>query len=207
MHDAALDAGHDVALPDLTSIATSARPHEAYVDAAVEAAAALRCPVHVVGHSGAGAFLPTVGANLADLGRLVFVDAVIPPTEGHHRTADGLHEVLDKHTVDGQLEPWLDWWPSETVTQLLPDATDHALLRADMPQLQRSFYDKDIPLPREWSGSSCSFLQLSSAYAEEFSEATTRRWATAKIASTHLGIHTEAHRVLHAVMQLVSAAA
>lgn len=207
MHDAATLAGHDTALPDLTSIVTSARPHGAYIDAAVQAAGSLRGPVHVVGHSGAGAFLPSIGAGMTNLGGLVFVDAVIPPAEGHHRTAAGLHTLLNSHTVDGRLEPWLDWWPTENVAELLPHAQDRSLLRADMPQLQRSFYDTDLAVPSEWSDRSCSFLQLSSAYAEELAEATMRRWATSTIASTHLGIHTESHQVLDAIMQLVTATA
>ncbi len=206
MRDAALEAGHDAALPDLTVAATSAHPHDAYVDVAVQAAASLPGPVHVVGHSGAGAFLPLIGAGLTDLGGLTFVDAVVPPVRGHHRTTVGLHSMLDDHTVGERLEPWLDWWSDAVVKSLLPDPSDRAVLKADMPQLSRSFYDVDVAVPDRWADWPCSFLQLSAAYEEEASESLARGWPTTKIESTHLGIHTEPQSVLDAVVQLVAGA-
>ncbi len=204
MYDAALEAGLDAALPDLTIAATADRPHDAYVDAALRSGASLRGPIAVVGHSGAGAFLPLVGAGLTGLGGLVFVDAVVPPTAGNHRTTAGLHSMLDDHTVGGRLEPWLDWWPDAVVTNLLPDPSDRAVLRADMPQLSRSFYDIDVIVPDGWADWPCSFLQLSGAYEAEASESLARGWPTTKIKSTHLGIHTESQSVLDAIVQLVA---
>jgi pimeloyl-ACP methyl ester carboxylesterase len=72
--------GHDVTMPDLTEAAATGAP-----DAAIRAAIppqATETPV-LVGHSGAGFFLPSIAAVLgAPARRLVFVDAGIPPGDG-----------------------------------------------------------------------------------------------------------------------------
>ena len=188
--------GHEVALPDLTSMASSPSPHERYVRLATAAARTSTSPALVIGHSGAGAFLPTIGRGLDRLAGLVFVDAVVPPRTGAHRTPDAMRDLLNEHTTDGLLAPWLDWWPPEVVRQLLADPADEAELRADMPHLPRSFYDLDVAVPDGWAKSPCAYLRLSTAYEAEAAEAAARGWPTAVLDSTHLGTHTKASRVL-----------
>jgi hypothetical protein len=76
----------------------------------------------VVGHSGAGAFLPAVAGELGDRGvALLFVDAVVPPPSGVHETPARMRDLLDEQTLDGHLRCWLDWWPrvAEAIASLL----------------------------------------------------------------------------------------
>lgn len=135
--------GFDVAVPDLTGVAHASPPRwQRLVGDAVEAAEVLGAQVVVVGHSGAGAFLPALAGRLAGrLGSLVFVDAVIPPPACVHETPARMRALLDEQTLDGQLRRWLDWWPDDVVMDLVPDAAERTALLADMPSLPRSFYD------------------------------------------------------------------
>ncbi len=200
--EAAARAGHETALPDLTPMAASNRPHEVYRDLAVEAARALTGPPVVVGHSGAGAFLPAIGEAIRETAGLVFVDALVPPAEGAHRTPDRLAALLDEQTVEGVLRPWLDWWPAEAVAELLPEAADRDELAADMPRVPRSFYDVPIAVPPGWSEQPCGYLRLSPAYDAELERARQWGWPTATLESTHLGTLTEPDRVLVEVLGL-----
>ncbi len=199
---AAADAAA-VALPDLAPSASAARPHEDFTGRAIEAAADLAPPVVVIGHSGAGAFLPTIGAAVGPPAFLVFVDAVLPPRAGRHRATAALLEMLDRQTEHGVLRRWLDWWPAETVAQLVPDPADREELAADMPRLPRSFYDRDVEVPSGWSDERCGYVQLSGAYDAEHADAVARGWPTRRLASNHLAIFTEPARVLEAILHVV----
>lgn len=176
------------------------------MDAAVDASTDLDGPVTVVGHSGAGPYLPEIGRRIGDrLGSLVFVDAGLPPHRGVHRTPPRLRRMLDEKTEDGLLPKWIDWWPPETMAELLPESLDRELLSSDMPRLPRSFYDEPIAVPEGWPEWPCGYLRLSGAYESDVELATKWGWPTGRIDATHLGIHTEPARVLNAVLKLVGA--
>lgn len=200
----AAQRGIHVAAPDLTGAASSDPPDwRALTAAAVAGAAELGPPIAVVGHSGAGAFLPQIGLELGgQLGALVFVDAVIPPLRGAYRTPAAMHRLLDDQTTADLLVAWLDWWPSGLVEEMLPAASDRAALRADMPLVPRSFFDEDIPVPEAWSTSSGRYLQLSDAYQVEYHIAGSRGWPRTVIEGTHLSIYTHPDQVLTAVETL-----
>lgn len=199
---AAIATGVTATAPDLTAAVSADEPHRRYVDAAVAAADGLPPPVLVVGHSGAGVFLPAIGSGVgADRG-LIFLDAVVPTTAGAHRTPPEMHELLDRQTVDGSLQPWLAWWPAEVVARLLPDPADRAELAADLPRVPRGFYDVDVQVPAGWSDRRCGYVQLSAAYATDADEARTRGWPATELDSSHLGPHTEPGRVLAAVLDV-----
>ncbi|MDH3754033.1 MAG: hypothetical protein OEU32_09195 [Acidimicrobiia bacterium] len=197
-------AGRAVALPDLTS-ATRASPvrWETFIEIAVAAGARLHGPTAVVAHSGAGAFLPAIGAAIDDLAALVFVDAVIPPDDGPHRTSDAMADLLDSKTVDGVLLPWLEWWPGHVVEQVLPDRVDRRTLAADMPRLPRGLYDEDVPVPSGWTDWPCRYLKLSAAYEQEYATAEERGWPSLSIDGAHLSTHTEPDVVRAAIDMLL----
>lgn len=201
----ATDRGRETALPDLTGVADARPPMwEVLVAMAAAAGASLAPPIVVTGHSGAGAFLPEIGRRLGDrVGALVFVDAVVPPRSGSHRTSPALTQMLDGQTTGGALAPWLDWWPADLVEALLPDAADRAALAADMPTLPRAFYDEAVPTPDGWADGPCAYLRLSAAYDAELAEAAARGWARSAIDANHLSVLTEPDRVLDALEALL----
>ena len=200
--DAAEHADLRVSLPDLTSMAESASPHDAFCRLAVDAGRKLNAAPMVVGHSGAGAFLPAIESAIGNVAGLVFVDAVLPPAAGVHRTSPSMREMLDSVTENGVLRRWIDWWPEDTIVELLPDEADRAELEADMPRVPRSFYDRDVNVPPGWSDSRCGYLMLSSAYESELLDAVERGWSTARFDSDHLAPHTQPEAVLHEILHL-----
>ncbi len=197
--------GFDVRLPDLTGVAQASPPRgEAFVRAAAEAADMLTEEVAIVGHSGAGAFLPAIAGRLEGLvASLVFIDAVIPPPSGVHETPAGMQALLDEQTIDGQLRRWLEWWPDDVVASLVPDVEERATLLADMPSLPRSFYEESIPVPDGWMERPCAYLKLSNAYDAEYTEAGRRGWSRAELDADHLAIHTQSRRVVTAIESLI----
>ncbi|MEO6572079.1 MAG: alpha/beta hydrolase [Ilumatobacteraceae bacterium] len=200
----ARDRGIEVRLPDLTGVASAApTPWRRMVDVAVHCADGIDDLV-VVGHSGAGAVLPQIAHRLGDrCSALIFVDAVVPPSSGAHRTAGRMLEFLDRLTVDGRLPAWIDWWPQDRVDAMVGSMAAQDELRADMPHLQRSFYDDAIPVPTGWSDAPCAYLQLSRAYDQERSDAAAFGWPSSTIDGTHLSTYTDPSTVLDAVSGLV----
>ena len=168
--DLAAADGNSVALPDLTHAAEAEAPQwRDFVERAVTGAANLSSGIVLVGHSGAGAFLPKIGEALADrMGQLVFVDAVVPPARGFHQTPSEMIDALNVEDDAGLLLPWLEWWPPADVQELLPEPADRRLLASDMPRLRRTFYDEEIPVPHGWFGWRCAYLRLSDAYDAEY---------------------------------------
>lgn len=199
--------GVPVSVPDLTVVAQARPPRwEVLVDAAVDGAATLTGDVAVVGHSGAGVFLPAIAGRLA--GRtvsLLFVDAVVPPPSGVHETPPRMRSLLDEQTVDGRLRRWLEWWPDDVVGELVPDRDERAALLDDMPSLPRSFYDEPVPVPDGWTDHRCAYLRLSDAYAAEFATAGGYGWPRAELDADHLAIHTRPQRVVDALASLLAA--
>jgi hypothetical protein len=204
--DVAAAGGADVALPDLTVAVDSEQPHQAYIAIASDAARVLPPPIAIVGHSGAGAFLPTIAATISGETVLVLVDAVVPPRVEPFRVSEAMKELLERQTEDGLLRPWLEWWPRDVLAALLPGPAARAALVADMPQVPRSFYDHPVPQPAGWDEQPCGYLQLSAAYDADREQAVARGWPTQRLQATHLAAHTAPADVLVAILNVIDQA-
>lgn len=205
--DVARARGFDVVRPDLTGVVDAGPPQWQFLVETAADSTHGHDDLVVLGHSGAGALVPAVGHRLRDrLRAVVFVDAIVPPATGEHRTSEQFSRFLDDKMVDGRLLPWLDWWPPEEVSALVTSPQQLEELRSDMPRLHRSFYDAAVPVPEGWSAGGCAYLQLSPAYDDERRAATGFGWPTAVIDGTHLSIYSDPSAVLAAVEQLVGAA-
>ena len=200
-------AGADVVVPDLTGVAIARSPRWCYfVDEACSAVQHLEGPVTVVGHSGAGVGLPVISAKLGDrCSSVIFMDAVVPPTSGAHRTSTNLIQLLDQQNVDGVLRRWLEWWPDEVVRGLVPDLEQRSLLLDDMPRLPRAFYDEEVVMPDQWTSRAIGYLQLSPAYDADRKEAMDCNWPTISLNANHLSTLTAPDEVLTALQELVEA--
>lgn len=207
LDETARGRGFDVLRPDLTGVGDAAPPQwHHFVDIA-EQAVTRHADVVVVGHSGAGAMLPAIADRIGDrLRAVIFVDAVVPPSEGAHTTSQQLLDFVDSKAVDGLLPRWLAWWPSDVVDDLIPNPKDQDELRTDMPRLPRAFFDDAIPVPTGWSAGPCAYLKLSAAYDQEYARAGDAGWARSAIAGTHLSIFTDPATVLDAIEDLVTRA-
>ena len=190
-------SGMAVVVPDLAPAFAQAR---GWASAAASLAADA-CPatgqVVVVGHSGAGYYLPGIGGAInLERTSFVFVDAVLPPRVGTVAPGAAIADLLDAHTRDGWLDPWIEWWPNELIEKTLPNPSDRTALRDDMPTVRRAVYEEHIPVPVSWSERPIRYVQTSAAYAAESRRAESVGWDCSTIDGTHLSIVTDPHEVL-----------
>ncbi len=203
--DSARARGIEVVVPDLTGVAEADEPIWKYFVSQAESAPTGLDDVVVVGHSGAGVFLPAIGERLADhLSGLVFVDAVVPPRTGAHTTPPELTSLLDSKTHNDVLEVWFDWWPEGAIEKLVPDDGLLDALRFESPRLTREFYDETVPMPSGWADWPCGYIHLSEAYDQEAVEARQRGWPMVSLNENHLSIVTKPEVVVDAISTIAS---
>ncbi len=204
--DEAARRGASVYVPDLRRVAEADPPYwERFVATAVAAGESERQAISVVGHSGAGVYLPVIGERLRRrLRALVFIDAPLPPRSGVHRTPDSMRTLLDANTEDGLLRTWWDWWPADLMERAVPDEVVRDALRADMPRVPRALYDEEVPVPAGWSEWACGYIQLSASYADAVTEARRRAWPLVEHEAHHLGLVTDPAIVVDAVETILA---
>ena len=140
----------------------------------------------VVGHSGAGFFLPSIAAAHAQTVRLVFVDAGMPPHEGTATANRDFIEQLRSMAVDGILPPWSSWWSDDVLTRLLPDPAQRLAIEAELPEVPLTFYETPIVIPDNWDEAPGGFVLLSESYRADLARAASLGWATVELGGGHL---------------------
>jgi pimeloyl-ACP methyl ester carboxylesterase len=196
------DRGYRTVVPSLAGVFVAGPPYypklAARVVEAVHAAAPARSLV-LVGHSGAGALLPSVAAACQQpVEAAVFVDAGLPtPGRTWFETAPpALAEHLRQLAADGWLPPWDQWFPAGTLDPLLPDAALRARLLAELPRLPLAYFEEPAPaipdrIPRH------GYLRLSEGYAQR------RAWPTVHEELHHLAMLERADLVVERLVSLI----
>ena len=194
--------GHEVAVPSLTDAAATG-DHMAIVRAATRSIGPGPDRV-LVGHSGAGYFLPLIADALeSPPTTLVFVDSAVPPAAGPTPLlpADLLAQIAPL-AVEGVLPPWSEWFGAEAMRTLVPDAATRAALVEEMPRLPLAYFEPPLTMPSGWHAIDCRYLLLSAAYTDDAREATRLGWPSREHASHHLAIVTDARGVTDALLAL-----
>jgi Alpha/beta hydrolase family len=200
--------GYGVVVPSLAGLEREGPPyHEklAIRVAEVVRGSSLAGPIVVVGHSGAGALLPSITATMQEtVTAASFVDAILPhPGSSWMETAPpALREQLRGMAVDGRLPPWQEWFPPGTIEALIPATELRAGILAEVPRLPLAYFEEPA-LTVDWSGSRCGYLQLSAAYGAYADEAERRGWPTIREAADHLAILTRPAIVAERLLELV----
>jgi len=148
-------------------------------------------------------FLPAIAAR-CEAAASVFVDAVLPPRDTAFVPSATFIEFLDAiPIVDGQLPRWDEWWPEDTMKDLLPDDETRSVVTSEFPRLQRSFYDEQIQVTPGWTMRPCCYVRLSPAYAQECERASTWGWPIRRLDGRHLDLINTAQTVAELVTQVV----
>lgn len=197
--------GHEAqtpAWPKLSSVADAYYPTlAASLAATVDGAGG--GPVTLAAHSGAGALVPALLAQLrTPVAGVVFVDAILPhPGRSWFDTApQEMRDQLRAGAQMGQLPPWDDWWPPGALERLVPDAEARAALVAELEPLPIGYFEE--PAPAADLSAPAAYLQLSGGYDEEARLAGRRGWPVVRLPLNHLSPLSQPQAVAGALVSL-----
>ena len=152
--------GFTVVAPDLWRGSDASGPYwRQHVRAVVEAADGLESEGRtvLVGHSGAGALLPQVGASLGRLAAMyVFVDCDLPE-DGRSRL-DGMRPEERAAFRASAREGFIPPFSGEALQALIPDAEVRARYAASQPRAPLAVYEEKIPAPSGWREARCGYV-------------------------------------------------
>ena len=161
----------------------------------------------LVGHSGAGALLPVLGANMRPaVAAYLFVDAGIPEDSRSRFDLFGDDEqvtALRRRAQNGLLPPWNHWFPEAAMERLLPDAAMRQEFIKELQPTPLAVYEEPIPVPMDWPDASCSYLQLSAAYSGEARKARQRGWPVMEVHGNHLQMLVDPGTVADVLLSVV----
>lgn len=193
-------AGHRVVVPDLRAAALTGRPQELIVAAAAAVPSAWSRSV-LVGHSGAGFFLPSI-SEVVDAAQLVFVDAGLPPREGPATVGGDFLDWLRSLSVDGALPRWSAWWGDALMRTLVPDDARRGDVEAEMLEVPLAFYESAVDLPGGWDEGRGAYVLLSEAYRDDAVRARSLGWPVIERLGGHLDVVTDPDAIARAVIEL-----
>ena len=193
-------AGHEVAVPDIRAEVMTGQPRS-LIRAVVTAAG--EEPAVLVGHSGAGFFLPLIVQHL-EVAQLVFVDAGLPPAGGQATAGGEFLEQLRSLAVAGTLPAWSSWWGDDVMKMLVPDESRRTQIEAEMSEVPLAFFESPVDLPTGWSRTGGAFLLLSEAYRRDADRARSLGWPVIECVGGHLDVVNDPEAVAHAIVQLTS---
>lgn len=186
--DALSAAGHDAVVPDLRAAALTGDPG-AFIDVAVSSVPPGWSRPVVVGHSGAGFFLPSIASGM-EASRFVFVDAGLPPDDGPANAGGAFLDHLRTLAVDGVLPRWSTWWGDDAMRILVPDDDLRARIEAELPEIPLEFYERMVDLPTGWQRRPASLVLLSEAYRADAVRARSLGWPVVELLGGHLDVVT-----------------
>lgn len=160
----------------------------------------------LVGHSGAGPLLAAVGDAVNRANGYLFVDAGLP-SPGASRLLSAPAELaaqLRQMARDGWLPPWSQWWSSQELAGLLPNADVRARFGASCPPLPLAMFEEVHPPAPSWPESPCGYLRLSEAYQATADGARTLGWPVIELAGHHLSVLTDPDLVVNPLLDLLA---
>ncbi|WP_194915060.1 alpha/beta fold hydrolase [Catenulispora rubra] len=184
---------YEVHVPSLHGIAASPGPYARRFAEAV-ARDAHHDEIVLVGHSGAGAYLPAVADALS--GRVkaaAFIDAQLPRPglSDFDASPPDFREALTAMAHDGMLPPWNQWFPPELMTELIPHTEQRKAFLDELHPIALAYFEEPAPHTVTWpEATRCAYLQLSEGYQEQADRAEALGWPTTRLDADHLAVVT-----------------
>lgn len=204
--------GFDALVPSLTPPLDAPAPW--WRTATEEVAMAVRrdvaTEVVLAGHSGAGPHLPAIERRLradgVDVVACLFVDAGLPaPGRSPRQEAPGAFaELIDRLATDGRVPPWPEWWGTEAMAALVPDAAARTAVASECRPVPITLFDETFPVLDAWPSGPCGVVSFT--YEQEAVAAEGSGWVVARVPGQHLHMVVDPGGVADA-LQIVLAAA
>lgn len=185
----------DVAVPSLHGIAAGPGPYaRRFAQEVTRNTHPGATEIVLVGHSGAGAYLPAIAEALD--GRVIgaaFVDAQLPRPglSDFDASPPDFREALTAMAQDGMLPPWNQWFAPEVMTELIPQAEQRKAFLAELHPIALAYFEEPAPDTPAWSEARCTYLQLSEGYREQADRAEALGWPTTRLDADHLAVLTD----------------
>jgi len=160
-------------------------------------------PVVLAAHSGAGALVPALAAQLrTPVAGVVFIDAILPhPGRSWFDTAPSeMRDQLRAGAQMGQLPPWDDWWPPGALARLVPDEEARAALVGELEPLPIGYFEEAAPAIE--LSAPAAYLQLSGSYDDEARLAGRQGWPVVRLPLNHLSPLSQPQAVAGALVSL-----
>jgi hypothetical protein len=169
--------------------------------------AGIRGPVLLVGHSGAGALMPSIAEVCsAEVMGYVFVDAGIPRNgesrlEAMRREVPEFAEQLRKHLLGGGRFPE---WTVEMLSDI-PSLQLRERVIAELRPRALDFFDEPIPVFAEWPDSPGAYLRFTAAYEPSAQIAERHGWPVQRMEGGHFQLLADPIGVGHSLIRLTEA--
>ena len=199
----------DVTVPSLHGIAAGPGPYSRRI-AEDAARNAHNDEIVLIGHSRAGSHLPAIADALGE--RVIgaaFVDARLPHPglSAFDASPPEYRESLIAKAHDGMLPPWDEWFGPEVLTELIPEAGQRGVFRAELHPIAVAYYEEPAPDTAFGSATQCTYLQLSESYRGQADRAEALGWPTTRLAAHHLAILTDPEPVAEFLSDFVESLA
>jgi len=162
----------------------------------------------LIGHSGAGPLLPTIGRNSGRrIGAYIFVDAGLPlggrsRLEGMEASDPTTAAHLRQHLAAGGRFPE---WSEEDLRDALPDVRLRRQMVAEVRPQPLAFFEEPIPGFANGPDAPCGYLKFSPPYALEAERAQQDGWAYRGIEAKHFHMLVDPAGVATALIDLAQA--
>lgn len=161
--------------------------------------------VVLVSHSNAGAYVPRLVVAHGRVVAAVFVDAILPQSEGTVPLApSGMQDHLAALAVDARLPPWTDWFDPADVDPLFPDAATRRTVESQQHRLPLAYFDQSVPVPAGWDHVAGGYLAFGDTYADEREAARSRGWPVTTMDGGHLHMLVDPAAVAAAIDELLA---
>jgi hypothetical protein len=199
--DALKEAGHEAIVPNLVAAAETGDPAR-FVEAAA-GAKEFDEPVVLVGHSGAGAVLPSIAEGLASWPHsIVFVDAGVPPCEGVFTAGGEFLATLQGLATNGILPKWSRWWDDGVLEAIIHDEHRRRDIAVELPEVPLRLFETPINAPFGWCAHLAAYVLLSEGYQSDADRASLLGWPVRERPGEHLDIVNEGPAIAHMLIDL-----
>ena len=158
-----------------------------------------------VAHSNAGFLAPSTREACGSSGRIVFIDAALPPESEETPLAPPAmreHVVTLADPATGILPPWTRWWSREDLQQVIP-ADWFDVIDAACPAASMQWFDSRVRPPAGWTRGPHAYLAFGDTYAHELALAEALTWPTRVLDGGHLHFLWRADEVVKTVLTLL----